>query len=229
MPSRCTVQKRPTPASAPKQERLESGQPLSPEEYAHADIVGGTFAVEHPSLGKAVTRWCDGRYGAKRLQPGELHGRYHEKNYSVPASELARDGRVIDTGVQFAGRPQPGEHAWAAWWQRADSGERPQDAQPKTGPRPTDAASKPSPAAASRPASASHPAHAVATGGAVSIELPLRITISLGAATTAELVTPKPESAPEDLEALREPWHDTDYSTRNGFDEISLEYSCRCQ
>lgn len=42
-------------------------------------------------------------------------GIYKEKNYAVPASELARDGHVIDAGVQFAGSTST-SNEWDAYW-----------------------------------------------------------------------------------------------------------------
>jgi endonuclease G len=52
-------------------------------------------------------------------------GLYLDANFGVPTSELARDGRVIDTGINFApgARAEPG--VWADAWQRADREERP--------------------------------------------------------------------------------------------------------
>ena len=47
-------------------------------------------------------------------------GRYGVVNYGVPASELARDQRVVDSGVTFADQPPGGEPTWADWWKSAD-------------------------------------------------------------------------------------------------------------
>lgn len=50
-------------------------------------------------------------------------GEYHARNYSVPSFELARDQRVVDAGVTFAGTARPDGTDWAAWWKRADAQE----------------------------------------------------------------------------------------------------------
>lgn len=47
-------------------------------------------------------------------------GVYLESNYAVPAFELARDGRVVDAGVRFAGAAAGGTPDWATAW--ADGG-----------------------------------------------------------------------------------------------------------
>ena len=44
-------------------------------------------------------------------------------NYAVPAWELAQDGRVVDTGVNFVATPQPAvTPPWEHKWQEADPG-----------------------------------------------------------------------------------------------------------
>ena len=46
-------------------------------------------------------------------------GVYLDANYAVPSAELARDGRVIDAGVNFDDHPVPEPHVWDEWWQHA--------------------------------------------------------------------------------------------------------------
>lgn len=191
-----------------------------------------------------------GRYGVKKLQPGQLQGgvetssfgklvpaathdistlggnsgsavfdlatgevlglhfggRFHERNYAVPAAALSRDGRVIAAGVGFAGKPPGGQTEWSAWWLRADSAEGVGSggggsaAQPASGP------------AGSPPSSGLY----ISTlGGSVVIDVPLRITISLGSATP---VTVQAAAGETITEAMVEPEHDADYSTRKGYD-----------
>ena len=139
------------------------------------DMVGhDIFVIGYPAFdgrnpADVQRNLFDGRYGVKRLQPGELQGGvktasfgkqvpaathdcstlggnsgsavidldtgevlalhfgglYHQKNYSVPSSELARDARVIATGVKFAGEPAGGSNDWGGWWTRADATEAP--------------------------------------------------------------------------------------------------------
>jgi hypothetical protein len=47
-------------------------------------------------------------------------GVYLDKNYAVPTSELARDGRVVDAGVNFDAGTKPEPGIWDEWWQRAN-------------------------------------------------------------------------------------------------------------
>ena len=197
-----------------------------------------------------------GRYGVKRLQPGELQGglsaasfgklvpaashdcstlggnsgsavvdlasgevlalhfggRYHEQNYAVPSAMLARDGRVVDAGVSFAGNPPGGvDSASSEWWRRADAGEA-----PATEPSPTGQALSPLQNASPSPVT---PGTGISlTDGSVSFEFPLRITISFGRPSLAAEAAAEPLVAGPVEEALREPFHDTDYASRLGYD-----------
>ncbi|RLP24206.1 DNA/RNA non-specific endonuclease [Mesorhizobium sp. YM1C-6-2] len=193
----------------------------------------------------------DGRYGVKKLQPGQLQGgvdtssfgklvpaathdvstlggnsgsamfdlatgevlglhfggRFHERNYAVPAAALSRDDRVIAADVTFAGKPPGGQTEWSGWWLRADSAEGP--ASGDNGAAPSTGSASPAAAPVSAGLSIS------AQGGSVVIDVPLRITISLGSATP---VTVQAAAGEAITEAMREPDHDTDYSTRKGYD-----------
>ena len=196
----------------------------------------------------------DGKFGIKRLQPGELHGRlntasfqklvpaathdcstlggnsgsalidldtgevlglhfggrYREQNYAVPASELARDQRVVDTGVLFGGTPHPDRTDWADWWSRADSGEA--------------VSSSDNGAAAMSGGSGGHSTTSSVTAGnsdgTLTVEVPIRISISVGSVRpTASLVRAGSTSAETgDTEAMVEPIHNTNFSTRSGYD-----------
>jgi endonuclease G len=56
-------------------------------------------------------------------------GRYLDANFGVPTGELAIDGRVVDTGITFAGTPAPQPNAYAnAWRDEAGGGEAAADA-----------------------------------------------------------------------------------------------------
>lgn len=207
-----------------------------------------------------------GRYGVKRLQPGELQGatdtasfgklvsaashdcstlggnsgsavvdlktgevlalhfggRYHERNYAVPSVALAHDGRVVDAGVQFVGTPPGGQDALSQpWWQRADSGESP-TAEPSgadQAPAPSVAPVPPSSAGVASPSDAA----GAMEEGTVVFEIPLRIAISIGrpiAPMRVATQSPSVEATAAEPaeEALREPFHDTDYDTRRGYD-----------
>jgi endonuclease G len=153
------------------------------------------------------------------LETGEvfaLHfgGRYHDRNFGVPTAALARDGRVVDAGVQFAGTPLGGvDPVSADWWRRADAAEAAALVQAPY-PQVTDDASPlvfpVGPALA-------------AAAGSVTLEIPLRITVSLGHPDTAAAVAAEPLASTESIEeAVREPLHDTDYSSRTGYDPSFL-------
>jgi endonuclease G, mitochondrial len=202
----------------------------------------------------------DGKYGVKRLQPGELQGglktasfgkmvpaathdcstlggnsgsavidldsgevlalhfggRYQEQNFAVPASELARDGRVIATGINFAGSPSGGSHEWSSWWARADEAESVAMTAKGT-------PSKPAPATASS-ATAKAPAVAVSQdGGAATMVIPITITVTLGTLGASGTRLETVESvAGEGLEAMREPFRDGYFSSRRGYDPSFL-------
>lgn len=216
----------------------------------------------------------DGRYGVKRLQPGELQGGgstasfgkvvlaathdcstlggnsgsavvdlatghvmalhfggvYQERNFAVPSAELARDQRVVDGGVQFAGTPGGGIPGWADWWQRADASEAtvavggPASNQSAT----TTAACVDAAAPPATPPGSAIPVRLAAGDGTIQIEVPLRITISLGTPVLAPTTTAAIEAvasaaggpvvvAEEALEAARRV-RDTDYASRPGYD-----------
>jgi len=194
----------------------------------------------------------EGRYGVKKLQPGQLQGgvetssfgkqvpaathdvstlggnsgsamfdlatgevlglhfggRFHERNYAVPAAALSRDDRVVAAGVSFAGKPPGGQTEWSGWWLRADSAE---------GLGSADAgATRPNGSSAAAAAASASSGLSISTqGGSVVIDVPLRITIALGSATP---VTVQAAAGEAITEALREPDHDTDYATRKGYD-----------
>lgn len=135
-------------------------------------------------------------------------GLYLDANFGVPSAELARDGRVVDAGVTFAGRAHGGVPPWDVSWRRADGSEQAR------------AAGQAGEGGAGVPPSP--PAGAAAVPGAagdVRIIIPLEVTVRLGA---AQVPTASGGLAPVEAEAEelvpRQPFHDTDYSNRRGFD-----------
>lgn len=121
------------------------------------------------------------------LETGEivgLHfaGRYLERNYAVPTGALAKDQRVVDLGLNFTGGATGSSNDWGVWWDKADSATVPEAAgaggpaqgPPNAGPVPQ----VPAPAGG-----------ALTAGGSVTFEVPLRITVSLGALPRQEMVT----------------------------------------
>lgn len=121
-------------------------------------------------------------------------GRYLDTNYCVPAFELARDGRVVDAGVVFAGRPGGGIPAWQGWW---DQAERTAQMGEKT---------------QSGDASSIVQMHR-AGGGEITFTVPLTITVKLGQPVGAVAV----ESVAME-EGLAEVWHAPDLENRKGYD-----------
>ena len=97
---------------------------------------------------------------ARTGQVVALHfgGRYLDANFGVPAADLAADGRVVQAGVQFAGAPDPRPDAYADAWRAGLAVE-----------------------ATGTVAGAAATAQ-VAQGGAVTVTLPLTITVSIGSA-----------------------------------------------
>ena len=82
----------------------------------------GSFGKEVPALTHDSST-LGGCSGAAVFHPAtgtvigvHFGGTYLARNYAVPASELAKDGRVIDAGVTFAGTPRRQSGAWDAWW-----------------------------------------------------------------------------------------------------------------
>ena len=236
----------------------------------HDIFVVGYPAFDYRNPTDVQQDLMNGRFGVKKLQPGELQdgmktssfgkivlaathdcstlggnsgsavidldtgdvlalhfgGRYQEQNYAVPASELARDSRVIDAGVAFAGTPKGGPNEWSAWWQDADATEASTIATADA--KPVDA-NRVQSVAASRTAGPPSPTTQIMQGS-VRIEVPLVITISLGTPQSDAPQTAAPrveavEAAPEvaELEALVEPDHDTDYDNRKGYDPNFLD------
>jgi len=109
-------------------------------------------------------------------------GVYLDANYAVPSAELARDGRVIDAGVNFEDHPVPEPHVWDEWWQNAlpdeltmDTGKRP----PAPGGDRSGVVAGPEPKP--KPAAIGVITAPIAAGGAsVSVTIPLEISVRLG-------------------------------------------------
>ncbi len=202
------------------------------------DLFRGTFGVKRlqpgqlqggsdtPSFGKivtAATHDCStlgGNSGSAvfDMETGEvmaLHfgGSYHDKNFGVPAFALSSDARVVDAGVVFAGTASREPNTWGDWWRQADASEIPS--------APDDQSASVSTLQAPPPADGKPNADIVTGRHVVTIEVPLRITISLGeiggvtkaaTAVAAEALAPQATT-----EALVEPFHEADYTDRTGY------------
>ena len=195
-------------------------------------LLQGGFGTE--SFGKivpAATHDCStlgGNSGSAlvSLATGEvmgLHfaGRYLERNYAVPSGALALDARVVDAGVNFAGSPPGGPNDWGDWWRRADIAVRP-----------TSALEDGDQAGGDRGGPPDIDLHATApgSGGSVTFEVPLRITVSLGAAT-GQQVSPATEAVaarkPAPPGGKFVPRSVADYADRKGYDENFLAGTVR--
>lgn len=129
-------------------------------------------------------------------------GRYAERNFAVPAGALARDSRVVDAGVSFGGAAPGDPNDWGEWWRRAELEEEMAAEAGNGPPGPGGGASSP-----------------LVSGGTVSVEVPVRITVSLGGATGgAPGVSIGEAPAAAGLEALREPYHEEEFEARAGYD-----------
>jgi V8-like Glu-specific endopeptidase len=50
-------------------------------------------------------------------------GKYLVANYAVASSDLAQDTRIVDAGVNFVGRTEPGSDIYGQFWQEASAGD----------------------------------------------------------------------------------------------------------
>jgi len=133
-------------------------------------------------------------------------GRYRITNYSVPAFELARDGRVVDAGVTFAQPAPGGTPPWADWWTGAESTS---DGRPAESRR------------SSSSATAAPPQSRVLPDGSVQIVVPLYVTLRLGSPSAGVTVSTRDAQTGDQsgaTEAMVMPWHDDDYDSRSGYD-----------
>jgi len=205
---------------------------VAPEDLLDEDIVAvGYPARDDRSDLDLQDRIFGRRYNVKRLQPGKLRrratirsfesvvnavthdsstlggnsgsalvhvktgqvvglhfaGEYLKANYAVPTYELARDSRVVDAGLNFTGKV-PSTDEWQSAWRRAGASE-----------------------AMSKPAVAPQPglqSPAPVTGGnTMTFQVPLTVTVSLGAPATQAAVTAASQTvAPAALtEAMKVP------------------------
>ncbi|RVI11978.1 hypothetical protein CN200_24710 [Sinorhizobium meliloti] len=191
----------------------------------------GTF--ETNSFGKMVpagTHDCStlgGNSGSPviNLENGQvvgLHfaGRYLERNYLVPSSALSRDSRFVDTGAKFSGTPPGDPNEWRKWWIRADEGESVGTATIAEGSAAVSQGNQQGVSAAT--------GSAVNVGnGLADIEIPIRISVSLGAVTAraptveigTESVAAEESPAPGGAVVPKAPG---DYIGRTGYDELFL-------
>jgi endonuclease G len=138
-------------------------------------------------------------------------GLFKQINFSVPAIELSRDGRVVDAGVQFATTPPGGTPPWESWWENTEGT--------------ASAISRPPSSAPGRSAAAPirREAHTMAADGSIQFPVTLYVSLRLGTPSTSAgvEVTAASASAGEmsDMtEGMVMPWHDDNYDSRSGYD-----------
>ena len=136
-------------------------------------------------------------------------GLYQQQNFAVPASELARDDRVLKAGVEFNGNPPGGVNSWSGWWTRADAVEGISG----------DANQQPIAKTMMANPGVDTSLSVRNADGAVSFEIPLRITIQLGPVPSTSART---ETVTGDLTEAPAPPRDTHYGTRKGYDPLFL-------
>ena len=192
-------------------------------------LQGGSETESFGKIVSAATHDCStlgGNSGTAllNLATGEvvgLHfaGRYLERNYAVPTGVLARDQRVVDLDLNFAGATG-GTNDWGAWWNKADS------ASPAEGVNLVEVGGvKRIPGVVTQTPPPTGGGVVVSPGGSVTFEVPLRITVSLGATPAHEAVTESVE-----LEAAKPtppggafvPKSVADYAGYEGYDEKFL-------
>lgn len=133
------------------------------------------------------------------VQALHFGGLYLQRNYAVPGCDLAKDGRVIDAGVQFDGDARRESGAWDGWWRPEESA----------------VPSPPPPAAAP----AGPPLSAVAGDGQVA-----RFTIPIEVSVTVGVPRQVGQTVAESLGALESvmPVHDGPEVARSGYREDFL-------
>ncbi|MEO1526480.1 MAG: DNA/RNA non-specific endonuclease [Planctomycetota bacterium] len=150
-------------------------------------------------------------------------GIYLEANYAVPAMELSRDRHVVDAQVNFDGVPRPTRTPWDSEWGSHESADR--------GVK-RDSVTQPDDSPLAVPDSQIRP---VVSGHQATWTIPLHVTVSIGSPQTPTPPQTVARTAPsqgssfdadqtadDGVEKLVEPFHETDYSNRTGYDREFL-------
>ncbi|MBY5586529.1 hypothetical protein HFO49_03375 [Rhizobium leguminosarum] len=152
-----------------------------------------------------------GNSGSLVLDPRDgkvvaLHfaGVYLDRNYGVPTGELARDGRVVDAGLNFEPPGAGGQPSWQEAWRNADARqERSADVPDGQNVKPDNPSTNvPSPRSA---------------GSIARLVVPVEITVRIG--DNLDVTVSRPADHGAITEAMVEPFHDPDYSNRRGYDK----------
>ncbi|ACL57499.1 DNA/RNA non-specific endonuclease [Methylobacterium nodulans] len=140
-------------------------------------------------------------------------GTYLARNYAVPASDLALDGRVVEAGLTFDPTANPDKPpSWSGYWSAAD-GEEAADAAPQDPPAGGGASS-----AAPTP-SADAGVSGMGAARTIDLVIPIHVSIRVGQASAPVGAGEAPQAQ---MERLVEPARDRDYTKRRGFNEMFL-------
>lgn len=107
-------------------------------------------------------------------------GIYLKTNYGVPAADLARDARIVDAGVNFAGQVAAETGPWDEWWATTDGDEA------KAGGRAPAPAPTPAPTPTPTPAGVQSVTVAANAGAGGRWKIPIEISINVGDAVPAK-------------------------------------------
>jgi endonuclease G, mitochondrial len=183
------------------------------------EVFGGTYNVKRLQPGRAGRRDYIESFGknvfalthdsstlggnsgslVQDVSTGEiiaLHfaGLYLKANYGVPAAELARDGRVVDAGVNFTDRSKRGPTDWDQYWTDLETVDTVADGRPR-----------------GRDGS----------GTWEPIEVRIRIAPGTGS-PSVQVDSSSTPTAVAATEAMVEPFHDDNLGSRHGYDETFL-------
>jgi DNA/RNA endonuclease G (NUC1) len=113
-------------------------------------------------------------------------------NYGVPTAELARDGRIVDAGVNFVDKTRRGPTEWDRYWSAVEG--------------------------TSTPTPEADPAD---NGNTWTIPLEIRVQVGAGREPSVQIQSP-PSPVAVAIEAMVEPIHDSHLSSRRGYDPSFL-------
>ena len=141
-------------------------------------------------------------------------GRYLEANYAVPSSELARDMKVVDFGLNFTGPSIASSTSWDQWWNMADP----------EGLQGNDRVASPT---YDTPVSHISGPKVDEDRDSASWTIPFEISVRIPGRTRAvssgnQMVRDVGSDDGIDIEKMVEPFHDFDYTNRKGFDRDFL-------
>lgn len=154
-------------------------------------------------------------------------GLYLDANYGVPSFELARDSRVVDAGVKFAGAAPGGPNEWGSYWineiySTAATGAA--TATATSAPAVNASAANDTGSTGANVSPSSAPAVFMNANGGISMLIPLEISarLLLPGAVASAIAAPQAFAAVTPTvsaqEATVQPHHEANYDGRPGYD-----------